>query len=307
MLKFGMIGLNEGNGHPYSYSAVFNGYNETALLQDCPFDIIKDYLVKHHRNQNFISNAMVSHIWTQERKLSQQIAEICNISYIVEKPEQMIGEVDGIIFARDDIWNHWEMAKPFIDAGLPIYMDKLMAHDLDTLEKFVSATGKDYPIMTASSFRFSPEVEKAGNTLDLSKVKTIHGISPCIWVRYAPHLLDPICSLFGYDVKTAVNLGKKHASTVFIEYHNGLTIIVQVIDGIALPLEFRCFSGNGISPYTVQYTDPTLESYFTSICRMLQEFTRMIESEDFSLSGFEQSVKLNKLIIDTLPSLNEST
>ena len=27
ILKIGMIGYNEGNGHPYSYSAIFNGYN----------------------------------------------------------------------------------------------------------------------------------------------------------------------------------------------------------------------------------------------------------------------------------------
>ena len=31
MLKFGIVGLNAGNGHPYSFSAVFNGYDPEAL------------------------------------------------------------------------------------------------------------------------------------------------------------------------------------------------------------------------------------------------------------------------------------
>lgn len=302
MLNFGIIGLNEGNGHPYSYSAIFNGYNESALEDECPFDIIKKYLSEHHRNQEFISNAAISHIWTQDRELSESVARIANIANVVDAPEDMIGKVDGIIFARDDIWNHWEMAKPFIKAGLPIYMDKVMAHNNEELEKFIADTGPDYPIMTASSFRFSPEVEKARKELDLTKVKTIHAISPCIWVRYAAHLLDPICSLFGYDIKSVKNIGTEKASTVFVEYNSGLTVTAQVIDGIALPLEFRCFSETGIDPYTVQYTDSTLKSYFTSIYKMLQEFTRMVECKDFLPAGFEQSVLLNKIIIAGLPS-----
>jgi len=33
ILKIGMIGYNDGNGHPYSYSAIFNGYNKKELLK----------------------------------------------------------------------------------------------------------------------------------------------------------------------------------------------------------------------------------------------------------------------------------
>ncbi len=36
MLKLGIMGLNEGNGHPYSFAAIFNGYDEGALAE-CPF------------------------------------------------------------------------------------------------------------------------------------------------------------------------------------------------------------------------------------------------------------------------------
>lgn len=297
MLNFGIIGLNEGNGHPYSYSAVFNGYNEAALDTECPFEIIKQYLKAHHCNREFIPGAQVTHIWTQDRKLSESVARISNITNVVDHAEDMIGHVDGIIFSRDDIWNHWEMAKPFIASGLPIYMDKVMGSNLDTLDKFIAATGPDYPIMTASSFRFSPEVEKAKQTLDPGKVKTIHAISPCIWIRYAAHLLDPICSMFGYDIDTVQNLGSKNADTVFIRYKTGLTVTAQVIENIALPLEFRCFSEKSIPPYCVQYTDPTLESYFLSICRMMKAFTEMVENNAFSQTEFEHSVLLNRLII----------
>ena len=30
-LKLGVIGLSEGNGHPYSWSAIFNGYDSVEM------------------------------------------------------------------------------------------------------------------------------------------------------------------------------------------------------------------------------------------------------------------------------------
>jgi hypothetical protein len=297
MLKLGMVGINEGNGHPYSYSAVFNGYNEKALEQECPFEIIKQYLKEHHRNQEFIKDARITHILTQDRKISESISRIANIENVVDSAKELIENVDAVIFARDDIWNHWDMMKPFIEAGVPIYCDKVMGHDMDSLKKFIANTGESYPIMTASSFRFSPEVEKAPLTIDKDKVKTIHAISPCIWIRYAAHLLDPICSIFGYNIDTIQSVGEVDNDTVFIKYKEGLSITVQVIENISLPIEFRCFSDSGIEPYVVQYTDPTLKSYFLSIYRMLDAFTNMVRKNDFSNAGFSNSVLLNSLIL----------
>ena len=45
------------------------------------------------------------------------------------------------------------MAKPFIEAGLPIYIDKVLAHNLEDMKKIVDATGPDYPVMAGSSSR----------------------------------------------------------------------------------------------------------------------------------------------------------
>ena len=30
-IKLGLIGLSEGNGHPYSFSAIINGYDKQAM------------------------------------------------------------------------------------------------------------------------------------------------------------------------------------------------------------------------------------------------------------------------------------
>ena len=42
--KIGVIGINDGNGHPYSFSAMFNGFVNDYLQKYCSFDLIKEYL-----------------------------------------------------------------------------------------------------------------------------------------------------------------------------------------------------------------------------------------------------------------------
>ena len=36
-IKLGIIGMTEGNGHPYSWSAIFNRYDVDAMTKECPF------------------------------------------------------------------------------------------------------------------------------------------------------------------------------------------------------------------------------------------------------------------------------
>ena len=166
MLNLGIIGINDGNGHPYSYTAVFNGYNAAALDKECPFEIIKKYLKTHHRNQEFIKGARVTHIWTHDKGESQKIARVSNIPNVCESIEELTEKVDAVIFARDDIWNHWKMAGPIFKSGKPVYMDKLLAHTQEDLDKFIAASGPEYPLLTASSFKFAPETEKAKREIE---------------------------------------------------------------------------------------------------------------------------------------------
>ena len=44
MLKLGIISLSEGNGHPYSWSAIINGNFKENAMADCGYAGIPLYL-----------------------------------------------------------------------------------------------------------------------------------------------------------------------------------------------------------------------------------------------------------------------
>ncbi len=199
MIKLGIIGFSEGNGHPYSWGAIFNGY-DSEEMKNCDFPVIYDYLKKYTFPKDFIANAEVTHIWTQSNKLSKKISKASKIKYIVETPEEMIGAVDGVLLARDDAENHMIYSKSFLRAGIPIYIDKPMAlsmREADSLFRLEKFSGQ---IFSCSALRFSEEMMLSANELiELGGITHIRGTVPNSWAKYIIHAIDPIIENIGFQ------------------------------------------------------------------------------------------------------------
>jgi hypothetical protein len=109
MLKLGVIGMSEGNGHPYSWSSIVNGqYNEKEMA-NCGYAGIPVYLAAN-RDTLGIEGAKVTCVWAQERKIAEHIAKASLIDTVVDRLEDMIGKVDAVMLTRDDPENHVAMA-----------------------------------------------------------------------------------------------------------------------------------------------------------------------------------------------------
>lgn len=192
-LKIGVIGMSEGNGHPYSWSAIFNGY-DAEMMQDCPFPAIPEYLAK----QNFPEDGLgefgeVTHIWTQDIVLSRHIAASSKIEYVVEKLEDMIGKVDAVLLARDDAENHYIMALPFLKAGVPIFIDKPLALSEEEARNILGEQKFDSQIFTCSSTRFADELKLIREEKEiLGDIQYIEASISKYWDTYAIHLIDPV-------------------------------------------------------------------------------------------------------------------
>jgi virulence factor len=78
---------------------------------------------------------------------------------LVEKPTDMIGKVDAMLIVAVDGSVHWERAKPFLEAGLPCYVDKPFACNVVDAKKMIDlAEKKKVPIFSSSSLRYATEV-----------------------------------------------------------------------------------------------------------------------------------------------------
>lgn len=291
MIRLGMIGLNEGNGHPFSYSAIFNGYDPVALDKYCPFSLIKEYLPREHRNEVFIEGGKVTHIWTQSRSLSVDVAKVSLIPNIVDNLEDLLGEVDAVILARDDPWNHLSMAKPFLERGIPIFIDKQLASTTEDFHEFLKLTGPDYPLMAGSSMRFTRDVEKARSTMKWRDVKSIHGMSRVSWIRYGHHLFEGIAPIWGTDVVSVRSLNQKPGHDVVqMRYRSGLHVILEFIEKVQLPIQFTCFSETQPA-FSVPFED-----FFHSFREMMKSFLVMVETGKKAVE-YDEIVSIARVIL----------
>ncbi|MDP3900352.1 MAG: hypothetical protein Q8Q23_04700 [bacterium] len=291
MLKLGIIGLNEGNGHPFSYAAIFNGYDPQELQKRCPFALIKEYLPRDHRNENALTSAKVTHIWTQDKKISEDVAKVSLIPNIVDNYTDLIGKVDAVILARDDPWNHLEMARPFLEEKMPIFIDKQLVATKDELKKIMALTGPAYPLMAGSPMRFTRDVALAKDSLRLDKVKTIHGVSRVSWLRYGHHLFEGIAPLWGLDIEWVRSLSEREDHDIVqIHYCSGLNIILEFIPDVLLPIQFTTYSN------TDKARSVPFEDFFYSFREMLKAFVNMVETGKKTIS-YEEIIDIAKVVL----------
>lgn len=233
-LKLGIIGLSEGNGHPYSWSAIVNGDFDANTMQDCGYPTIPAYLAAN-RDTLGVDFAEVTHIWTQDRALSEHVARASGIATVVERMEDLIGKVDAVLLARDDPENHVAMARPFVEADVPIFIDKPLAFSRADLDWFTEQVAAGKFVMSSSAMRYSGGVQSHREKLaELGAVKLAVAVGPKDLRKYAVHYLEGMLSLLGDPIVRAVTHVSRHPGKdlFYLEFDAGMLGMVGVFQGI---------------------------------------------------------------------------
>jgi len=78
---------------------------------------------------------------------------------LVEDPMQMIGRIDAALVLSLSGTPHLERSRPFLEAGLPVFVDKPMACRFDDAREMFRLAGEaDVPFFSGSAMRFCQEV-----------------------------------------------------------------------------------------------------------------------------------------------------
>jgi predicted dehydrogenase len=136
MFKIGILGSD--NSHADRFSEILNLPSHPSYLPD--------------------SGAQVVAIWGQEAERTQQVAQNNNIALIVDNPTDMIGQVDAVICVTRHGGLHRELVTPYLEAGIPTFVDKPLAVDPDDARAIVAAAHKhNVPFTSFSTVRFSAD------------------------------------------------------------------------------------------------------------------------------------------------------
>ena len=234
-LKLGMIGLSEGNGHPYSWSAIVNGDFDMRYMKDCGYPTIPTYL-SANRDTLGVDFAEVTHIWTQDRAISEHVSKASGVNTVVDRMEDMIGQVDAVLLARDDPENHVAMAKPFIEADVPIFIDKPLAFSRADLDWFTEQVAAGKFIISSSTLRYSAGIQTHREAVPgLGELQLAVAVGQKDLRKYAVHYLEGMIALLNDPKVVAVrHVSERTGKDVFyLEFETGMLGIVGVFTNIA--------------------------------------------------------------------------
>ncbi len=233
-IKLAMLGMTEGNGHPYSWSIIINGrYNAEALAQ-CPYAAIIDYISKQPKNTLGIKDVEVSHVWTDNPEDAKLVAKVAEIENIVEDPKDVIGQVDAVLVATDIGSEHVERCKPFVEANVPIFVDKPLCDNFTDLKIFQQWIDEGKPIISSSAMRYCKEYEPYHqSTYELGDLRYINVTMAKSWEKYGIHALETLYPIVGPGFTSIQNLGDKDRNIVHLHHSKGIDInIANVFDMI---------------------------------------------------------------------------
>ena len=228
-IRLAMLGSTPGNGHPYSWSAIFNGYDRELMARECPFAGIPQYLNKQPADTLAIPGAKVTHICCIGAGgfTAEHVAKCSLIPHTVEKPTDVIGYVDAVVIATDIGSEHVERARPFIEAGLPVFIDKPLTDNAPDLKIFKSWVAAGKPIMSSSSMRYTKEfMPYRHSTRELGDLRFASITTPKSWECYGIHALEGIYPILGPGFLSARNTGTIDRNIVHLKHQCGADVIV---------------------------------------------------------------------------------
>ena len=149
---------------------------------------------------------------------------------ILDRPEDLLGRVDAVLIESQDGSVHLDRALPFIDAGLPIFIDKPFTTSTADARRLVEAAqARGVTLFSASSIRYAMEVQdllrrrdETGAILgaDVYSVAITHPRNPGLF-HYAVHAVEPLFTMLGTGCQSVRCIWEEGSEVVVGRWSDG--------------------------------------------------------------------------------------
>jgi predicted dehydrogenase len=176
---------------------------------------------------------------------------------LYDDPAELFGKIDAVLIESVDGSVHRARALPFIERGIPTYVDKPFACSLEDAKAMVHAAEvKHVPLMSSSSLRYAPEVVEAqggkGKLGEIIGVTTYgpaptHPRNPGLF-HYGIHPTEMLFTLMGPGCTRLTCLSTKGAEVVTGVWSDGRLASVRGLRaGASGNYGFTVFGSKGVA------------------------------------------------------------
>jgi len=264
-IRIGLGGVN--TSHADAFSRIFNGSDGEGPRLD--------------------SERIVA-IWGGDSERLETLSRKHRIETTVSDPNDMIGSIDAalVIDDTDGGGKHAALARPFIEAGIPVYIDKPMTTDYaEAVALFDLAERHDTPVMSCSALRFAVELEAARGELErIGRLSSIVSVGPGDWYYYGVHAVEVLGVVAGTGATWVHRHAMEDRDITVIDYDTGPSAVVETLRDAAYVFHLTAYGADGWT--SVEVVD--FNGFYTNTMR---EVVRMVETGTSPL-GREQTLEV---------------
>lgn len=216
MIRVGIIGSE--NSHAMAFSKIMNTTDQYPDLR-------------------------VVAVYGEDAQASRKIQEACEVPLLAESAHAMLGQVDAVMVTSRNGALHPGYAQPFLEAGIPAFIDKPIANDGGAAWALLRlARDKGVPVMGGSSVKFTADALALRSEAQAMAVSDAllggHMWAPVSMENeyggfyfYAAHLVETAMRVFGYDVQAVQAVRKPRGVDAMLEYA-GYAVHLSFLDGV---------------------------------------------------------------------------
>lgn len=166
-----------------------------------------NWFLRFIKEKEEFSDVEVAGVYSDDRESAEKLKDEFGVP-VMDGYADAVGKVDGIIVTARHGNNHYKYAKPYIESGIPMFIDKPITISESDVTEFVTALEKNgVRVSGGSSLKQDVNVQKLRqDVLNEEGGKTLGG-----YVRaplslenayggfyfYAQHLVEMVCEIFG--------------------------------------------------------------------------------------------------------------
>jgi len=230
------------------------------------------------------SDVEVVGIYSNEPEAAKKLHEQYGVP-VMENYTDAIGKIDGLVITARHGDNHYKYAKPYMDSGIPMFIDKPITIDEEEAVEFMRALKeKNIRISGGSSVRHSDLIyelkakaaaEEGGRTVGGTVRAPLDYNSPYGgFYFYAQHLVEMACEVFGRYPKSVSACTSGNTKNVLFHYED------FAVSGIY---------GEGMQVYhiirhTTEAAQGGIMEFGDAFCREFEEFHKLLHGGEQKIS-----------------------